>query len=224
MIEKHPSDHDFELIMISVNNNQLSSIISWLEPLVWGFPGAGGAFINQNTLDGGFMKNIFMGTIDNTTNKNRYNRIICLFKNAGFGISEKKDMHNLLWFHFISNASIMTAATKVGSLNELFDSTSALKDFVLILRELIPLMKAKGSMVSSMTNIAVKLPPRLVAFAMKLVLAKGSLPREIMRSASGSESLKAENNIIFARDTLAEARRLGISRHRLEALASPTYK
>jgi 2-dehydropantoate 2-reductase len=118
----------------------------------------------------------------------------------------------------------MAAASKVGSLNELFDSTSALKDFALRLREVVPLMKAKGSKVSSMTNIAVKLPSRLVAFAMKLALAKGNLPREIMRSASGSESLKAENNVIFVRDTLAEARRLGISLPRLEALDSPIYK
>ena len=87
MIEELSSNHDFELIMISVNHNQLSNIINWLEPLVnnstvlmfnniideplnsigsipkeqvvWGFPGAGGSFINQNTLDGGFMKKLY---------------------------------------------------------------------------------------------------------------------------------------------------------------------
>jgi 2-dehydropantoate 2-reductase len=252
MIEELSSNHDFDLIMISVNHNQLSNIINWLEPLVnnstvlmfnniideplnsigsipkeqvvWGFPGAGGAFINQNTLDGGVMKNIFMGNIDNTTNKNRYDIVTRLFKNAGFGISENKDMRNWLWFHFISNASMMAAASKVGSLNNLFDSTSALKDFALNLRELIPLMRAKGSKVSAITNIAVNLPAGLVAFAMKLALAKGNLPREIMRSASGSENLKAESNVIFVRDTLAEARRLGISIPRLEALNSPAYR
>jgi 2-dehydropantoate 2-reductase len=252
MIEELSSNHDFELIMISVNHNQLSNIINWLEPLVnsstvlifnnildeplnsigsipkeqvvWGFPGAGGSFINKSTLAGGFMKNIFMGFIDNTTNENRYDIVNRLFKNAGFGISEKKDMRNWLWFHFITNASLMAAASKVGSLNNLFDSTSALKDFTLILRELISLMGAKGSKVSSITNIAVNLPAGLVAFAMKLALAKGNLPREIMRSASGSENLKAESNVIFVRDTLAEARRLGISLPQLESLDSPIYK
>ena len=252
MIEELSPNHDFDLIMISINHNQFSNIINWLEPLVnnstvlifnniideplnsigsipkeqvvWGFPGAGGSFINQNTLDGGFMKNIFMGFIDNTTNKNRYDIVTRLFKNAGFGISENKDMRNWLWFHFITNASLMAAASKVGSLNNLFDSESALKDFALILRELIPLMRAKGSKVSTIINIAVNLPAGLVAFAMKLVLAKGNLAREIMRSASGSENLKAENNTIFVRDTLAEARRLGISLTRLESLDSPSYK
>ncbi len=252
MIEELSSNHDFELIMISVNHNQLSNIINWLEPLVnnstvlmfnniideplnsigsipkeqvvWGFPGAGGSFINQNTLDGGVMKNIFMGFIDDTTNKNRYDIVTRLFKNAGFGISEKKDMRNWLWFHFITNASLMAAASKVGSLNNLFDSASDLKDFALILRELIPLMRAKGSKVSTITSIAVNLPAGLVAFAMKLALAKGNLPREIMRSASGSENLKAESNVIFVRDTLAEARRLGISITRLESLNSPIYR
>lgn len=251
MIEELSSNHDFELIMISVNHNQLSNIINWLEPLVnnstvlmfnniideplnsigsipkeqvvWGFPGAGGSFINQNTLDGGFMKNIFMGFIDNTTDKNRYDIVTRLFKNAGFGISEKKDMRNWLWFHFITNASLMAAASKAGSLNNLFDSASALKEFALILRELIPLMRAKGSKVSTITNIAVNLPAGLVAFAMKLALAKGNLPREIMRSASGSENLKSESNVIFVRDTLAEARKLGISMPRLESLKSPIY-
>lgn len=252
MIEELSSNHDFDLIIISVNHNQLSNIISWLEPLVnnstvlifnniideplnsigtipkeqvvWGFPGAGGSFINQNTLDGGFMKNIYMGFIDNTTDKSRYDIVTGLFKNAGFGISEKKDMRNWLWFHFITNTSLMAAASKVGSLNNLFDSTSALKEFALILRELISLMDVKGSKVSLLTNIAVNLPAGLVAFAMKLALGKGKLPREIMRSASGSESLKAESNVIFVRDTLAEARRLGISFPRLQALDSPIYK
>lgn len=251
MIEELSSNHDFDLIMISVNHNQLSNIINWLEPLVnnstvlmfnniideplnsigsipkeqvvWGFPGAGGSFINQNTLDGGVMKNIFMGFIDNTTDKNRYDIVTRLFKNAGFGISEKKDMRNWLWFHFITNASLMAAASKAGSLNNLFDSASALKEFALILRELIPLMRAKGSKVSTITNIAVSLPAGLVAFAMKLALAKGNLPREIMRSASGSENLKSESNVIFVRDTLAEARKLGISMPRLESLKSPIY-
>ncbi len=249
MIEELSSNHDFDLIMISVNHNQLSNIINWLEPLVnnstvlifnniideplnsigsipkeqvvWGFPGAGGSFINQNTLDGGFMKNIFMGFIENITNKNRYDTVASLFKNAGFGISEKKDMRNWLWFHVITNASLMAAASKVGSLDNLFDSTSALKDFALILRELIPLMRAKGSKVSTITNIAVNLPAGLVAFVMKLALAKGKLPREIMRSASGSENLKAESNVIFVRDTLTEARRLGIPIPRLESSFIP---
>ena len=45
-----------------------------------------------------------------------------------------------------------------------------------------------------------------------------------MRSASGSENLKAESNVIFVRDTLTEARRLGISTPRLESLESPIYK
>jgi len=85
-------------------------------------------------------------------------------------------------------------------------------------------MSAKGSKVSTIINIAVNLPAGLVAFAMKLALAKGNLPREIMRSASGSENLKAESNVIFVRDTLAEARRLGISLPRLEALNSPVYR
>ncbi|RII34167.1 ketopantoate reductase [Clostridium chromiireducens] len=252
MIEELSSNHDFDLIMISVNHNQLSNVISYLEPrvnnstvllfnniidepldsigsipkeqVVWGFPGAGGSFINKNTLDGGFMKNIFMGFIDDSTNRNRYDKVNRLFKKAGFGISEKKDMRNWLWFHFISNASMMSAASKVGSLNNLFDSTNALKDFTLRLRELISLMDAKGSKVSALTNFAVNLPAGLVAFVMKLALAKGNLPREIMRSASGSESLKAESNVIFVRDTLAEARRLGISIPRLESLDSPIYK
>lgn len=170
------------------------------------------------------MKNIFMGFIDNTTNKDRYDMVARLFKNAGFGISEQKDMRNWLWFHVITNASMMAAASKVGSLNNLFDSANALKDFALILRELTPLMAAKGSKVSTIINIAVNLPAGIVAFVMKLALAEGKLPREIMRSASGSENLKAESNVIFVRDTLAEARRLGISLPRLESLDSPIYK
>jgi len=85
-------------------------------------------------------------------------------------------------------------------------------------------MRAKGSKVSTITNIAVNLPAGIVVFAMKLALAKGNLPIEIMRSASGSENLKAENNVIFVRDTLAEARRLGISLPRLEYLDAPIYR
>lgn len=251
MIEELQFNHDFDLIVISVNHNQLSNVINYIEPrvnnstvllfnniideplnsigsipkdqVVWGFPGAGGSFIDHNTLDGGFMKNIFMGFIDDTTNRNRYDKVNNLFKKAGFGISEKKDMRNWLWFHFISNASMMSAASKVGSLNNLFDSTRALKDFALRLKELIPLMDAKGSKVSELTNFAVNLPSGLIAFAMKLALAEGNLPREIMRSASGSESLKAESNLIFVRDTLAEAHKHGISIPRLESMNSPIY-
>ena len=254
MIEELPPNHDFDLIIISVNHNQLSSIINLVEsrvnnatvlmfnnifdePLhligsiskeqvVWGFPSAGGSFVNINTLDGGFFKSITIESVDSTTNKKRHDIVTSMFKNAGFALSEKKDMRNWVWFHFISNTSMITAALKVGSLNALFNSTSALKEFAFMLRELIPLMEAKGSKVNSTISLAINyLPAGLIAFAMKLALAEGTLGRENMRSASGSENLKQDkNNAIFIHDTLAEAARLGVSLPRLEAINSQFNK
>lgn len=84
-------DHDYDLIIVSVNHDQLDSAVDFLQPRVggatilifnnvwadpaaaisrlpreqvaWGFPGGGGGF-DVTTLHGGFAKSIFLGDIE----------------------------------------------------------------------------------------------------------------------------------------------------------------
>ena len=88
LLEEIPTDHDYDLIFVSVRHTQLDSAISTLSSrsnnatilicnnywghfeevetrlpqgqVIWGFPGAGGRYSDGNHLIGGFLPNFFL--------------------------------------------------------------------------------------------------------------------------------------------------------------------
>lgn len=250
MREDLNANHDYDLIIVSVNHNQFSEVVSFLssrigkatvllfnnmwsdpqaavsplpnEQIVWGFPGAGGGF-DAETLKGGFMKVIYMGSIGDSNQTARYRTVRELFRTAGFSVSEPKDFRGWLWFHFILNAGLAAQALKVGGYSNLLSSSAHLKESILLMREMIPLLKAKGDKPKPGVVFLLNLPAGMLGLIVKKFLTGDSLPRTIMELLEVTGHSNYDLTSLYPRDVLADARRLGVQLPRLTAL-EPVFK
>ena len=237
-------DHDYDLIFVSVNHDQLDTVVDFLKPrvgratvlifnniwtepaaavaglpreqIVWGFPGGGGGY-SGNTLHGGFVKSIFLGDFDGSSRTDRHRGVRELFATAGFSISEVKDFRSWLWFHFILDAGIMVGWLRMGSFDALVRSRPALQEVVRLVREMIPILTAKGGTSRLGAAAARFIPAGVFGFAIQKVLAGDNVLTDIMVQAQATGHIDFEAQAIYPRDVLADASRLGVAVPRLEA-------
>jgi 2-dehydropantoate 2-reductase len=249
MREELNADHHYDLIIVSVNHNQFDEVAAFLAPrvgkatvlifnnmwadpeaaasllpkkqVVWGFPGGGGGFDAANTLNGGFMKIIYLGTVGDSPTE-RYHTVRSVFREAGFSVSEKKDFRSWLWFHFVLNAALAAQALKVGGYSKLMSSSYNLKHSFLLMREMLPLLKAKGDNPKLGIVLLLNLPAGLLGFIMQRALRKDSLAKVIMERMEGSGHASFALTRLYPRDVLAQARELKVSLPRLTTL-EPTF-
>lgn len=250
MREDLPADHDYDLIILSVNHDQLADAVGflstrvgnatvlvfnnvWVDPavavsalpadqVVWGFPGAGGGFAGS-TLVGGIVRTVFLGFCDGSNRTGRYRAVRGLFRDAGFSVSENKDFRSWLWFHFIMDAGLLTQMLAAGGQAELFRSRDALKESVLLVREMIPLVKAKGGNPGLGVALVARLPAGLLAFVLQKFLGAENMYSFIMEQLEHTGHMNRESGGLYARDVLAEARKLGVPLPRLAAL-EPVFR
>ncbi|WP_436326928.1 ketopantoate reductase family protein [Brevibacterium sp. FAM 27836] len=247
MREELGPDHDYDLIILSVNHDQLAGAVEflaprlgdatvlvfnniWVEPMeavagfpkdqiVWGFPGAGGGFFGS-TLRGGMVRNVFLGLIDSEEPSARHKAVHGLFEGAGFSVSEVADFRSWLWFHFILDAAIMVGILRLGGFREYARSRSAIKESVLQIREMTAVLEAKGGTPRLGAAAIRRLPAGLIAFGLQKVLGGDNdysyLMEQVIDSGHGSYDMTS----IYPREVLADARRLGVSVPRVEALES----
>lgn len=190
--EEIKENHDYDLIFMSVNPQQVSSVVKYLAPrvgnatilffnnfwrdpisavhpiplsqIVCGFPGAGGGF-EGNTLYGGLYKTVQFGTFESEPTK-RDLEVRKLFAEAGFKIMVQKNLQSWLWNHFALNAAMEAEVLKSGSFEKVVSSPKALAGISRNMKEIIPVLKAKGSKLDVMTSVLSYLPPRVVGFLM----------------------------------------------------------
>lgn len=203
MQEEIKENHDYDLIFLSVNPEQVSSAVKYLAPrvgnatvlffcnfwqdpqsalqpiplsqIVHGFPGAGGGF-EGNTLYGGLYKTVQFGTFEHEPTK-RDLEVRKLFAQAGFKIMVQKDVQSWLWNHFAFNTAMEAEVLKSGSFAKVISSREALDGLGRNLKEMIPVLKAKGSKLDVMTKVLSSLPPRVVGFLMRhIVFSPKSMP------------------------------------------------
>ena len=238
------ADHDYDLIIVSVNHDQLDTAVEflstrvggatvlffnnvWTEPaaavaglpsgqVVWGFPGGGGGF-SGNTLHGGFVKSIFLGDVNGSSRTDRHRAVGDLFTTAGFSISHVADFRSWLWFHVILDAGVMVGWLRMGSFDALVRSRPALGEVVRLVREMLPVLKAKGGTSRLGAATATYIPAGLFGFAMKKLLTGDNVYTFIMEKAQNTGHIDYEAKAIYPRDVLADARRLGVAVPKLEA-------
>jgi len=142
-LEELDVDHDYDLILLSVQHYRFSEAAAFLssrvgkasilifnnfwadpelaaaplprEQLVWGFPGAGGGFSAGHTLQGGFFGQVQFGSF-NPTLTAREKAVRDLMRGAGFKVVEQPDFRGWLWTHFALNAGIHAQALQAGSM------------------------------------------------------------------------------------------------------------
>ena len=195
MHEEIKENHDYDLIFMSVNPEQVASAVKYLAPrvknatvlffcnfwkdpriavqpipggqVVYGFPFAGGGF-EGNTLYCGFRKTVEFGTFESEPTE-RDLEIRKLFSGAGFKITVQKDLQSWLWNHFVFNAAMEVEVLKNGSFKKVISSREALDGLGRNLKEMIPVLKAKGSKLDFMTKMLAVLPMKAVSFIMRKI-------------------------------------------------------
>jgi 2-dehydropantoate 2-reductase len=241
-------DHDFDLIVLSVPHHRLAEATAFLAPRVgaatvlvfgniwtelpaavgalpldqiaWGFPQAGGGFGADGVLRGGLLPSVVFGTLGKPPTE-RERAVRQAFREAGFRPKEKPDFRGWLWVHFVSDAGLFSQGLRLGSLSKLAGSTSDFREALLAGRELLPLLKARGVDLRRHRGglLMFRMPPWLMAPVLAWLTAHVGPLRVNFEAHSNPD---AEEPREVCRDTLAEARRLGIAVPRLEA-AEPNF-
>ncbi|WP_433832953.1 ketopantoate reductase family protein [Actinoplanes sp. CA-015351] len=239
-------DHDFDLIVVSVQHYSFPAVVSflaprvgkatvlvfnnlWAEPLAavealpadqvaWGFPGAGGGFGDDGVLRAALLPVVFMGTLGGPP-AGRAQAVRTAFRQAGFRLQESTDFRGWLAIHFLQNAGLHTQSLKLGSLAALAGKPRNVREAILATRELLPLAEARGVDLRRHRRDLLPFTAPVWLAAPMLAWLFGHFPpmRTVMEAHANPEELRA-----VCRDTLAEARRLGVSVPRLEA-AEPYF-
>jgi 2-dehydropantoate 2-reductase len=236
--EEIKENHDYDLIFLSVNPEQVSSAISFLAPrvgnatvlffchfwqdpqlavnpiplgqIVWGLGGGGG--FEGNTLYGVLPKAVPFLAFESEPSK-RDLEVHKLFADAGFKTVVHKDAQSWLWNRFAINVAMEIEVLKSGSFKKVITSREALAGIGSNMREIIKVLKAKGSKIDVMTKIIGSLPPKIV----------GSLMSNVM-SPKGMSYAAVEHNhfkVGYAvREVIADARKYGIKAPRLYEVES----
>lgn len=243
--EQWSGDHDYDLVFVSVAHGSVEAALRFVGPrlgratvlvfnnlwtspeqavaqlptdqVVWGFPGAGGGFNEAGVLRAGLLNTVFLGTMDalGPGRSDRHREVGQLFRSAGFRVSEQGHFRDWLWHHFVLDTAVAIEVLKVGGMKAFAESPAAFRGLVLNVRELLPVLRARGARLSPLATLPFSLPAGLLAWMMAKALGPGSLAREIVVRGSESPTTAGEM-AIYARDTLAEARRLGVRVPRLE--------
>ncbi|MFF3852477.1 ketopantoate reductase family protein [Micromonospora sp. NPDC002575] len=237
-------DHDFDLIVLSVQHYGFAEATAflgprvggatvlvfnnlWVEPLTaiehlpteqvaWGFPGAGGGFGDDGVLRAALLPVVFLGTLGQPPTE-RERAVRELFRAAGFTFREDPDFRGWLAIHFIQNAGLHTQSLRRGSLSTL--TRRDVREAILAVRELLPLVEARGVELRRHRGdlLPFTAPVWLAAPAVAWLLARFPPMRRVTTAHANPEELRA-----VCRDALAEARRLGVKVPRLEA-AEPYF-
>jgi 2-dehydropantoate 2-reductase len=241
-------DHDFDLIVLSVQHYQLAAATAFLAPRIggatvlvlgniwseptaaigalpvdrvaWGFPLAGGSFGADGVLHGVVLPAVVFGTLGQPPT-DREQAVRRAFRRAGFRLREQPDFRGWLWIHFVGNAGLYSQGLRLGSLADLVGETDALREALLTSRELLPLLEARGVDLRRHRGgvLPYRAPTWLTAPALSWLLGHVGLARASLRAHSDPA---AEEGRAICRDTLAEAHRLGVAVPRLEA-AEPSF-
>ena len=234
-------DHDFDLIVLSVPHHRLAEAVGFLAPRIgkatvlmfgnlwsepmdaigalpvdqvaWGFPGAGGGFDENGVLCGALLRSVVVGTIGRKPTE-REHVVRRTFRGAGFRLGEQADFRGWLWIHFVTDAGMFSQGLKVGSLAKMAGATGSLREALLTIRELLPIVEARGiDLRRHRGQVAMyRAPTWLTARARAWATAHFPPARRSFQMHSDPE---AEEPRAVCSDTLAEARRLGIAVPRL---------
>ncbi|SEQ93056.1 ketopantoate reductase family protein [Lentzea albida] len=238
-------DGEYDLIVLSVNHDQLDGAVEvlaphvgdatvlvfgnvWADPaavvsplpadqVVWGFPGAGGGFIGSE-LHGALLKNVFLGFCDDSNRGVRYRVVRDLFQRTGFSVSRVRDFRDWLWFHFIVDAAFLAPVLAAGGRAGFARSAGATREPFLLIREMIPLLKARGGTPRLGATVASRVPVGLLGFVLRQALSRENIFSHVLEQTERTGYMTREPAGVYARDVLAEARRLGVALPRLAAL------
>ena len=236
-LEEIPANHDYDIIFVSVNPEQVQGAMQYLAPrignatvlmignfwadiresvhpiplgqVIWGSPGCGGGY-EENRLFGVLYKTVHIGTWEAAPSA-RELAVHSLFTSASFKAIMQADIQGWLRNHFIMNLAMEVEVLRCGSFKTAVASREALVDMSHCIREMIPVLKAKGSQPDVQTKLLSLIPPKMFAFIMsKAVFSSKGMPY----AAIEHNNYKVGASVA---EMIAEARKYGINAPRLYA-------
>ncbi|MUN53892.1 ketopantoate reductase [Kocuria koreensis] len=244
--EDLPEEHDFDLIVVSLPHHRLPAAVDflstrlgeatlvmlsnmWDEPLdiiaplpreqvVWGIPPAGGGFDATGRLRATLLSTVVLGRVG-ASQTDRELAVREAFSQAGIRVREQPDIRGWYFLHTATDASLYSQALRHGSMADLIGNTAALREAMLVGRELLPVVAARGVDLRRhlSSTLAFRLPSWLVAGAFALANSKVPFVR---RAFETHDDPAAEEPRAVYRDVLSEAQRLGVPTPRLAAAAA----
>ena len=230
----------FDLIVLSVGHHRLAEAAAFLAPrlgmatvlvfgnlweepltavaplpadrLVFGFPQAGGGFIEDGLLWGAMLPSVVIGKT--AASPRREQEVLTIFRQAGLAVRQEEDMRGWLWLHFIADAGMFDQGMRSGSLANMIGDRRAFREAFLTTRELLPILEARG--VDLRRHRGAMLPyrlPRLIAAASGGATALIPMAQRSLAAHTDPHATEAR---AVLEDTLREARRLSIPTPRLE--------
>ena len=238
MVEELPTDHSYDLILVSVQEWQFDEVAKFLESrtghatilifsnfwrdpveatralpkdqITWGFPLAGGAFAS-NVLRGSIYASVNFGTFSASLTKSE---LVArkLFRDCGFKISEKANFRDWLWIHFATNAGLMSQAVHAGSMESVMGSFNEAREAALTMQEMLPILRARGvDLQHNFTELApLRMPPYLFAGGIVAAFSFSKSFRAVVGKGDHKEEIRRT-----VLSVLQEAVELGIGTPRL---------
>ncbi len=242
--EEIPANHNYDLIFVSINPEQMPGAVQYLAPrignatlllmgnfwadiresahpiplshVVWGSPGSGGGY-EGNQLYGVLYKTVQLGTWEAAPTV-RELEVQNLFTSANFKAVMQANIQDWLRNHFIMNLAMEVEVLRWGSFKEVVTTQEALVDMSHCIREMIPILKAKGSQPDAQTRIISLFPPKLFGFIMRKVVFS---PKGMPYAAILHNHYQVGASV---KEMIAEARKHGIKAPRLYAVESLIVK
>ena len=247
LLEEIDPRRGYDLIIVSVNHDQLAEAVEvlngrtgeatvlifnnvWADPsdvvsglptgrVVWGFPGAGGGFIDGQ-LRGGLMRTVFLGDIGGSSTTARHRMVDGLFRRAGFSVSYSADFRSWLWSHFVLDAALAVRALSVGGFSPVLASRTELERAIHLARELSEVIRFRGGRLGLGSRALNWLPARLMTLAAQRFLGPDTLANRIMAAVDHSAHGAAAATAAYPSDVLATARRYEVGVPLLEEAAT----
>ncbi|MDR1060018.1 MAG: ketopantoate reductase family protein, partial [Clostridiales bacterium] len=137
-----------------------------------------------------------------------------LFNGAGFKAAMQADIQGWLRNHFIMNVAMEIEVLRSGSFKAAAASREALVNMSHSVREMIPILKAKGSRPDAQTKLLSLFPPKLFGFIMgNLVFSPKGMPYAVVEHNHYQVGASVK-------EMIAEAKKRGINAPRLFAAES----
>jgi 2-dehydropantoate 2-reductase len=158
---------------------------------LWGYPVAGGNVDYEKArLEGAILDNVLLGEIDGRTT-DRLKRIVGVFKNAAIAVETPANILHWIWIHMAINAGVISTCLKYGSAPAFMDSTKALREGILTIRETLKVAVAKGADFNECKGEIRNyyLPTFFSSLAFKQVFRRNVLARKIMELHNNLDDL-----------------------------------
>ncbi|WP_363316033.1 ketopantoate reductase family protein [Clostridium sp.] len=163
---------------------------------ILGYPVAGGTVTN-NLLNCVLFDHIMLESEENTTISN-YFALIQILGSANIKTEYPDSMLEWIWIHMAINAAVISTGAKYAGYNNsekaaesLMSSTKALSETVLVIRETIKIVEARGVDLKKYKSeiLPYKIPSKIAGLVMKRMFANNELTRKIMQLHSNVDDL-----------------------------------